>query len=133
MARNKLINIHSSVTGKLPNIDVTNADTLQYGEIAVNYAKGSETITIRNTEDNIAKFLNSDAFRYGTTTVTSLENVPIKTRLVYAELTSEYEPLSIDTSDLVDVFSEFPNGVQLKIIAKKCNNRRQRVLWYGIC
>lgn len=129
MARNKLINIHSSVTGKLPNIDATNTDTLQYGEIAINYAKGSETITIRNTEDNLAKFLNSDAFRYGTTTVTNLENVPIKTRLVYAELTSEYEALGIDTSGLVDVFSEFPNGIQLKIIINNATTEDSK--YYG--
>lgn len=116
MARRKLINIHSSVKGKFPTIDTTNEDSLQYGEIAVNYAKGSETITIRNTSDEVVKFLNSSAFRYGCTNVTTLVNVPIKTRLIYASVSAD-ETLSVNTTSFSDVFSEFPDGVQMKIIA----------------
>lgn len=130
MARRKLINIHSSVKGKFPTIDTTNEDSLQYGEIAVNYAKGSETITIRNTSDEVVKFLNSSAFRYGCTNVTTLVNVPIKTRLVYASVSAD-ETLSIDTSSFSDAFSEFPDGVQMKIIAynSSANNVNITLPW----
>ena len=116
MARRKLINIHSSVKGKIPTIDTTSEDTLQYGEIAVNYAKGSETLSIRNTNDEVVKFLGSGAFRYGCTNVTTLANVPVKTRLVYASISTD-EALTIDTTSFSDVFNEFPDGVSMKIIA----------------
>ena len=116
MARRKLINIHSSVKGKIPTIDTTSEDTLQYGEIAVNYAKGSETLSIRNANDEVVKFLGSGAFRYGCTNVTTLTNVPVKTRLVYASIYTD-ETLTIDTTSFFDVFNEFPDGVSMKIIA----------------
>ena len=116
MARNKLIHIHSSVKGKVPTIDTTSEDVLQYGEIAVNYAKGSEALSIRNANDEVVKFLGSGAFRYGCTNVTTLANVPVKTRLVYASISAD-ETLSIDTTSFSDVFNEFPDGVAMKIIA----------------
>ena len=37
-------------------------DTLLYGEIAVNYGKGVEALTIRNTEDNVVAFVNENDF-----------------------------------------------------------------------
>ena len=43
-------------TGKATN------DTLLYGEIAVNYGKGVEALTIRNTEDNVVAFVNENDF-----------------------------------------------------------------------
>ena len=53
--RKKLINIHSSELAgggaKLPD-----PQQIEYGEIAVNYAKGAETIAIRNSEDEIVEF-----------------------------------------------------------------------------
>ena len=116
MARRKLINIHSSVKGKIPTIDTTSEDTLQYGEIAVNYAKGSETLSIRNANDEVVKFLGSGAFRYGCTNVTTLANVPVKTRLVYASISTD-EALTINTTSFSDVFESFPNGIEMKIIA----------------
>ena len=123
MGRQKIISLHSSVKNKFPTINTTDENTLQYGELAVNYAKGSETITLRNSNDEVVKFLNSSAFRYGCTNVTTLTNVPIKTRLVYATLSTD-ETLTLDTSSITDIFSEFPDGVQLKIIAynKSANN-----------
>ena len=35
---------------------------LLYGEIAVNYGKGVEALTIRNTEDNVVAFVNENDF-----------------------------------------------------------------------
>lgn len=116
MSRFKLINLHNSTKATPPPIDSTNEDCLQYGEIAVNYAQGSETLYIRNTNDEAIKFLNSNYFRYGCTNLTSLTEIPINTRLVYATISSN-ETLSIDTESFSDVFSEFPNGIKMKIIA----------------
>ena len=123
MARRKLIHLHSAVKNAFPTIDTTDEYTLQYGELAVNYAKGSETIAIRNSNDEVVKFPNLNTLRYGCINVTTLTNVPIKTRLVYASLSTD-ETLTLDTSSITDIFSEFPDGVQLKIIAynKSANN-----------
>ena len=111
MARNKVIHIHSNVTNKKPD-----ATTLEYGELAVNYASGSERLYLRNSADNVVELFNSGAFRYGCTNVTTLTNVPVKTRLVYASISSD-ETLTIDTTSFSDVFNEFPDGVSMKIIA----------------
>ena len=115
MTRLKIQNLHSSVKGKLPTVSTSDTDSIQYGEIAVNYAKGSETLSIRNANDEIVTFPNSNTFRYGCTNVTTLANVPIKTKLVYASLTAN-DTLSIDTS-YSDIFTAFPDGVEMKIIA----------------
>ena len=116
MSRLKIKNLHSSVKGKLPTVSTSDTDSIQYGEIAVNYAKCSETIAIRNTNDEIVTFSNSNTFRYGCTNVTTLANVPIKTRLVYATISTD-NTLSIDTSSYSDIFTAFPDGVEMKIIA----------------
>ena len=116
MSRLKIQNLHSSVKGKLPTVSTSDTDSIQYGEIAVNYAKGSETLAIRNANDEIVTFPNSNTFRYGCTNVTTLVNVPIKTRLVYASLTAN-DTLSIDTNSYSDIFTAFPDGVEIKIIA----------------
>ena len=54
MARNKLINIHSvalNTAGDGPKLPTM--DQIEYGEIAVNYLKDNETISIRNSNDEI--------------------------------------------------------------------------------
>ena len=54
MARNKLINIHSvalNTAGDGPKLPTK--DQIEYGEIAVNYLKDNETISIRNSNDEI--------------------------------------------------------------------------------
>ena len=57
MARNKLINIHSvalNTAGDGPKLPTK--DQIEYGEIAVNYLDGYETISIRNSNDEIITF-----------------------------------------------------------------------------
>ena len=53
------------VTPKKP-VDPTTGkatdDTLLYGEIAVNYGKGVEALTIRNTDDDVVVFVNENDF-----------------------------------------------------------------------
>ena len=59
MAKNwKVIHIKSkqrSEDGKSPKLPTS--DQLQYGEIAINYGDGIETIAIRNENDEIIKFI----------------------------------------------------------------------------
>lgn len=45
-----VIHAHSSVPGKIPSVS-----QLNYGEIAVNYASGSEVLSIRNSDDEIVQ------------------------------------------------------------------------------
>lgn len=45
-----VIHAHSSVPGKIPSVS-----QLSYGEIAVNYASGSEALSIRNSDDEIVQ------------------------------------------------------------------------------
>ena len=57
--RKKLVNIHSNVVDENgePKEPVLTGDTaLLYGEIAVNYAAGHETIFIRNSNNHIVPF-----------------------------------------------------------------------------
>ena len=54
----KLIHIKSkqrSEDGQSPKLPTS--DQLQYGEIAINYGDGIETIAIRNENDEIVKFI----------------------------------------------------------------------------
>ena len=65
MSKNwKLIHIKSkqrgddSISPKLPT-----PEQLEYGEIAINYGTGVETIAIRNEKDEIVKFVPEKAIR----------------------------------------------------------------------
>ena len=40
---------------KLPS-----ASTLQYGEIAINYAAGGETLSIKNSADEVVEFISKN-------------------------------------------------------------------------
>jgi hypothetical protein len=55
MANKHLIHAHSSVITegqpKLPSVD-----RIEYGELAVNFAKGKETISLKNSDDEIVTF-----------------------------------------------------------------------------
>jgi hypothetical protein len=176
MERQKIIHIHSvqqNATNDGPKLPTK--DQIEYGELAVNYLKDNETVSLRNSSDEIVTLptqrditevkteitnnekvvatalntLNSSAglnengkyvapsdniilskassladadekitsaFRYGCTNVTTLANLPIKTRLVYASL-SQSESLTVDTDSYSSIFSEFPDGIQIKVIA----------------
>lgn len=176
MARQKIIHIHSvqqNDTNNGPKLPTK--DQIEYGELAVNYLKDNETVSLKNSSDEIVTLptqrdltevkteitnnekvvatalntLNSSAglnengkyvapsdniilskassladadekitsaFRYGCTNVTTLANLPIKTRLVYASL-SQSESLTVDTNSYSSIFSTFPDGIQIKVIA----------------
>ena len=54
----KLIHIKSKQHGEDENSPkLPTSDQLQYGEIAINYGNGIETIAIRNENDEIVKFI----------------------------------------------------------------------------
>lgn len=85
----KKSNVVNSGVPKLPS-----ASTLEYGEIAVNYGTGGETLSIRNSSDQIATFpsrtiiegmLSSESEKYLTTATT----IPTTAAEVGAMATSE--------------------------------------------
>ena len=54
----KLIHIKSKQCGEDKNSPkLPTSDQLQYGELAINYGDGIETIAIRNEKDEIVKFI----------------------------------------------------------------------------
>ena len=58
---NKIIHKRSSViTDGIPKLP--NVDALEYGEIAINYAKDGETISFRNSSDEIVEFRSKKYF-----------------------------------------------------------------------
>lgn len=58
---NKIIHKRSTViTDGIPKLP--NADALEYGEIAINYAKDGETISLRNSSDEIVEFRSKKYF-----------------------------------------------------------------------
>lgn len=57
----KLIHIKSKQQGpKKGTPKLPTSDQLEYGEIAINYGSGIETIAIRNENDEIIKFIPED-------------------------------------------------------------------------
>ena len=130
MASKKILLKRSNEVGKLPQ-----PNNLVYGELAMNYASGSESISFKNAaneiitlgmkvkqtigEDEISPISQkalSSAIKEGINNVTTLVNVPVDKRLVYATLTQD-EILSFDTSKYASCFNAFDKGAQIKIIA----------------
>ena len=130
MANKKILIKRSSELGRLPQ-----PNDLDYGELAINYASGSESFSFKNTADkivtlgmNVKQTIGEDeispisqkalssAIKEGINSVTTLVNVPVDKRLVYATLTQD-EILSFDTSRYASCFNAFDKGAQIKIIA----------------
>ena len=135
MANNKEILIKRSNAvvngaGKLPQ-----PSDLQYGELAINYANGHESLSFKNDGDkvvtlgmNVKQTIGEDvispisqkamtsAIKEGLNNVSTLVNVPVDKRLVYATITQD-ETLSFDTSKYASCFSAFDKGAQIKVIA----------------
>lgn len=130
MANKKILIKRCSENGKLPQ-----PNDLDYGELAINYASGSESFSFKNTADkivtlgmNVKQTIGEDeispisqkalssAIKEGINNVTTLVNVPVDKRLVYATLTQD-EILSFDTSKYASCFHAFDKGAQIKIIA----------------
>ena len=116
--------------GKLPQ-----PSDLQYGELAINYANGHESLSFKNDGDkvvtlgmNVKQTIGEDvispisqkamtsAIKEGLNNVSTLVNVPVDKRLVYATITQD-ETLSFDTSKYASCFSAFDKGAQIKVIA----------------
>ena len=130
MTNKKILIKRSSEIGKLPQ-----PNDLDYGELAINYASGSESFSFKNDADevvtlgmNVKQTIGEDeispisqkalssAIKEGINSVTTLVNVPVDKRLVYATLTQD-EILSFDTSRYASCFNAFDKGAQIKIIA----------------
>lgn len=95
MANRHLQHIRSSVANKAPK-----AGDLLYGEIGVNYAKGSETLYLKNSNDEIIPFYNGNQYIETEETIaqalTDLDkrineiDIPIMTEVTYDELRLKY-------------------------------------------
>lgn len=92
---NKIIHKHSSViTDGIPKIPTS--EQLEYGEIAVNYAEGGETISMKNSSNEIVEFKSKDYF----------ENIIKDNELVTAAaLTELNDRLNVVTAevDMIDL------------------------------
>ena len=56
----KIINKRSSVITEDGKPKLPSSDTLDYGEIAINYADGVETLSIKNTSNEVVEFKSRD-------------------------------------------------------------------------
>lgn len=101
----KIIHKHSSViTENKPKLPTS--DQLEYGELAVNYAKGGETITLKNKEDEIVEFKSKEYYEnilnennYAiTSAITYLDN---KIQDALNEVTYDELKSMVDNSTLV--------------------------------
>ena len=92
MARKKLLHIRSNVVengeAKLPT-----SDQIEYGEIAINFADGHETISIRNSNDEIIKFSNDTYF----------ENIILDNEKVTAAALNDLDENKASKSELSDL------------------------------
>ena len=146
MANNKEILIKRSNAvvngaGKLPQ-----PSDLQYGELAINYASGYESFNFKNDDNevvtlgmNVKQTTGEDvispisqkamtsAIKEGLNNVSTLVNVPVDKRLVYATITRD-ETLSFDTSKYASCFSAFEKGAQIKVIAFNGTNSLHKII-----
>ena len=141
MTSKKILFKRSNEAGKLPQ-----PNNLDYGELAINYASSSESISFKNAADEIitlgmkvkqtigedeispiSQKALSSAIKEGINSVTTLSNVPVDKRLVYATLTQD-EILSFDTSRYASCFNAFDKGAQIKIIAFNGTTSTHRIV-----
>jgi hypothetical protein len=59
---NKIIHKHSSVITENGKAKLPSAEQLEYGEVAVNYADGVETISFKNSNNEIVEFKSAQYF-----------------------------------------------------------------------
>jgi hypothetical protein len=59
---NKIIHKHSSVITENGKAKLPSAEQLEYGEVAVNYADGVETISFKNSNNEIVEFKSAHYF-----------------------------------------------------------------------
>ena len=84
----RVVNKKSSVNGKLPT-----AEQLLYGEIAINYAVSSETISIKNSNDEIITFPSSRVTNGIAGEITEIQSAQ-------TILEAEMEEIKSDISDI---------------------------------
>lgn len=142
----KILHKRSSIKDKYPA-----ASELEYGEIAVNYAEGSEALSIKNSGNTVVQIKNTEvlqktgpsttatlsqaaitsAVKEGVNNVTTLTDVPVDKRLVYATI-SKKQTLTFDTTTYASCFDAFDEGAQIKIIAYNTSTSVLSVVlpWY---
>ena len=120
---NKIIHKHSSVVTegvpKLPDIS-----QLEYGEIAVNYAEGVETITLKNTADEIIEFKSKDYFEgiiIENEKVTAASLTDINNKLSTINIMQE------DLDDRIDAVNTFIGDTSGETLNYKLNQLNSKI------
>lgn len=118
---NKIIHKHSSViTEGKPKLPTQ--EQLEYGEIAINYSEGNETITIKNSDNNIIEFKSKDYFEniieenelVTATSLNDLNNrIANKSEIGHMHFSSE---ITDSVSQLSEVTEETAELVQGKVV-----------------
>ena len=94
MARKKLLHIRSNVVengaAKLPT-----SDQIEYGEIAINFADEYETLSIKNSNDEIVKFSNDSYF----------EKIISEDEKTTAAALNDLDERKADKSEITDLIS----------------------------
>lgn len=124
----RILHKRSKTSGAIPQ-----ASGLEYGEIAINYCEGSESINIKNSADKVVSFtvpptvvqeigtsttdvMSQDAvttaLMEGMNTVTTLTNIPLDKRLVVATITTS------QGITLHQGLAEMKKGTHIKVIVK---------------
>lgn len=88
-----LIHVRSNQTLEDGSPKLPSVDRIEYGEIAINYNAGKETISFKNSNNQIVAFSVSQAisdatFNNGHNAVSSVAGIPVSKRLVIATISN---------------------------------------------
>lgn len=117
----KVLHIKSNVvTDNKPKLPTK--EQIEYGEIAVNYAADHETISLKNSEDEIKTFSSDEYYTkqklgaaFTDSTVTDVLNNELKTKLNVADFNSYSGSVSNNEQVIAGGLSELKNKVDAAV------------------
>ena len=88
-----VLNKRSNVVLEDGSPKIPTADTLNYGEIAINYNAGTETISLKNSNNEIvalsvSQVISDATFNNGHNAVSSVTGIPVSKRLAIATISN---------------------------------------------
>lgn len=106
----KIINKRSSIITDNGSPKLPSSDSIEYGEIAINYADGVETISIKNSSNNIVEFKSKE---YIDNVLVDSTNT-LKTEL-QGEIDANVEQLNNSISSNANQITEIKNIIPTKV------------------
>ena len=115
------------------------ADNLVEGEIAVNYLKGHETLTIKNTEDEIVAFVNENDFNEAQQIVAlglaeekdeRMSDIARLERVIDEDIDHKIEELKEEVDDKFDTFDRSVERIELAV-SSSLNDLNSRIIANG--